>query len=168
MSQIISKAYHAYIDFAVSHPLYVAVVLALAAPYVLSALPTGVRHIKNMVSALSARRLQNRIIDLERYKESVNTDKALYLSILRIILLVLALMCISVMLLILQQLGFLFRGNVAALSIFAIALILGIQGLIVGSLDSRAKVSDLISKLDREIAGLRAKLAARMQDSTKK
>jgi hypothetical protein len=49
--------------------------------------------------------------------------------------------------------------------IFTIAVIIGLQGLQIATLDTRSKISVMVEKFDVEIAALKAKLDARRRPS---
>jgi uncharacterized small protein (DUF1192 family) len=126
---------------------------------------TGVRQIRNKLSEYSVARLQNRITQLEAYREVVNSytasDRALYLATLQLMFAVLRLVCMGAVVVLT---GFLFSSPVppmfifAALAIFLIAIVLGACGAQLAGLNTRSKVSERVGQLDSEIADLKAKL----------
>jgi hypothetical protein len=125
---------------------------------------TGIRHIKNKRSERSAAKLQKRIDALQVRRNTtaryLDSDKALYLMILRIVLVMLVGIAGGDAT---AQLEFpLGRGPVVPLSLFfyALAIVGGIQGLKITEFESREKITETITKLDSEIADLQAKLQA--------
>jgi hypothetical protein len=127
----------------------------------------GVRRIKNKLAERSVAQLQKRIVDQERYRNMIaalylESDKALYLHILGMVLAVLLLICVSAILFILGTLGLGPAGlEIMIVGFLAIAVVFAVYGLRLAALDTRPKVSEMITKLDAGIATLKAKLEAR-------
>ena len=125
---------------------------------------TGIRHIKNRLSEHSAEKLRKRVAALEARRNTIasylDSDKALYLTVLRIMLVILV--AIGGGNATAQFKNLLGTGPVVLLSLFfyGLAILGGIQGLKTTELDSREKITETITKLDSEIADLRTKLQA--------
>jgi hypothetical protein len=121
----------------------------------------GVRHIKNKLSERSALRLQKRIQQLQaqrdKYASYLSSDKALYLATFQIVIVILVAIAtgggLTALAEILPPFGML------AIFVYAMAIVIGLQGLKVSSLDTRAKVTETVAKLESEIGSLRTKLA---------
>jgi hypothetical protein len=138
------------------------------------------RFIGNKLSEQSIAQLQNRIKQLEKYRDSLalmmSSDKAHYLGTFRLILGILLCMCIGM--------GLFVTGHflspmlspatpdastavhlmdLLAILMFSIAMAIASQGLTVASWDTRPKVAEQIQKHDAEIANLKAILASRLQ-----
>jgi hypothetical protein len=133
-----------------------------------SALRAGVRHIRNKISERSASRLRKRIAQLETYRETINSylssDKALYLVALRFVLGILMLMCIGTIFcissLFVQDP---FSLALCSIGIFSIAAILALHAARIAGLDTRQKISALVTQLDAEIDNLKSKLTPRAE-----
>lgn len=155
---------HLLWDFIASHwfEIVLAVVLAVIADLlgIGSRLRTGIRHIKNKLSERSARRLRERIKQLEaqraRYAAYLSSDKALYLATFQIVIVILTFMALGAGITILPIRGI----NLVSAFCYFVAVIGGIQGFKISALDTRAKVSEMVAKLDSEIMDLQKKLAA--------
>jgi hypothetical protein len=115
---------------------------------------TAIRHIKNKRSERSATQLRKRIEALETRRNTItnylSSDKALYLTILRIVIVMLVAIASGEGVTMLQYP--LSTGGVILLSLFlyGLAVLGGIQGLKITDLDSREKITETISKLDSE------------------
>ena len=131
-----------------------------------SGIRSAIRHFKNRLSESSVKRLRDRIASLERYRETVtmymSSDKAQYLHTLGIVLAVLVCICAGVVAILLGTLGLVRDAGILALGIFAIGITVGVYGLKLASLDTRAKLSELVQKLDADIANLKAKLQPKL------
>lgn len=127
----------------------------------------GVRQLKNKLAEQSVARLQERIVQLQKYRDTINSyissDRALYLATLQLILAILILACMGAAAVILDSLLPLqgLRLSVVALFIFAIAIILGMYGVQLAKLSTRSELSAKVSALDSEINALKAKLDLR-------
>jgi hypothetical protein len=125
---------------------------------------TGIRHIKNKRSERSAAKLRKRIEALEVRRDTIasylTSDKALYLTVLRIVLVMLVAIASGEGVTVLG--GALGMGPLLPLSLFfyGLAVLGGIQGLKTTELDNRAKVTETIAQLDSEIADLKTKVPA--------
>lgn len=122
----------------------------------------GVRHIKNKLSERSVLRLQKRIEQLQaqrdRYASFLSSDKALYLATFQIVIGILVAIATAAGL---TGLGEMlpFPFGMFAIFFYAMAIIIGLQGFKVSSLDTRAKVTETVAKLESEIEALQTKLA---------
>jgi hypothetical protein len=123
-----------------------------------SRLGTVIRHIKNKQSERSARLLRERIKQLEtqrdQYAAYSTSDKALYLATFRTVIGILTFMALGAGLTVLPIPGI----NLAVAFCYFTAVIGAIQGFKISALDTRAKVSETIAKLDSEIESLQKKL----------
>jgi hypothetical protein len=137
-----------------------ALVLDVSSPE--SRVRAGVRHIKNKLSERSVLRLQKRIQQLQvqkdRYVSFLSSDKALYLATFQIVIGVLVAIATAAGLTALGEMLSLPFG-ILAIFFYAIAIIIAFQGFKVSSLDTRAKVTETVVKLESEIAALQTKLA---------
>src|ERR1035441_2627961 len=163
-------------DFVVQHwtelvfAVIFAIVFGVLADFVqpASRLRAAIRHLKNKLAEQSAARLRTRIAETERYRDRVAvylaSDKAHYLATLQFILGILLLMCMGAGVFLMGRLT-LIPGDfeLVALAPIAVAMVLAVSALRMASWDTRPKISEVIEKLDREIAGLKAKLNARTQ-----
>lgn len=139
-----------------------------------------VRFIRNKLSEKSVARLQTRIKQLEKYRDSLglmmSSDKAHYLGTFRLILGILLCMCIGMIVFItghfvspmlspftLGESQAVHSMDLLAIFIFTIAIAIAAQGLNVASWDTRPKVAEQIKKYDAEIANPKAILASRLQ-----
>ena len=139
-----------------------------------------VRFIRNKLSEKSVARLQKRIKELEKYRDSLvlmmSSDKAHYLGTFRLILGILLCMCIGMIVFItghfvspmlsaftLGESQAVRSMDLFAIFIFTIAIAIAAQGLNVASWDTRPKVAEQIKKYDAEIDNLKAILASRLQ-----
>jgi hypothetical protein len=129
-----------------------------------------VHYIKNRRSERSVARLQERITQLEKQRDSytsyLHSDKALYLANFHTLFGVLLVIAIAAALNVLSGMQPVF-GTLPAfpLGLFSVlfyflAVVLSIQGITTASLDTREKISESIAKLDSEIADLKKKLQA--------
>ena len=129
-----------------------------------SRLRTRIRHIKNRFSERSARRLRERIKQLEsqrdRYVAYLSSDKALYLATFSIVIGMLLTIATGAALT--ESSGLLPPLPLGFLGVFfyLLTIVIGIQGFKIASLDTRAKVSEMVAKLDSEIETLQKKLEA--------
>ncbi len=161
-------------DFWVRH--WIEIVLALAFAAVMDSLRVGSvirnvpRRIKNKIAEQSVKRLRTRIRELEQQRDAtaryLSSDKALYLATLRVVLGVLLCMCMAGTLITLSN----FRAfpqfaevrgapfELFTLLFLGLGIVLVLAGTRITSLDSQGKVSEMIAKLDGEIAVLQAKL----------
>jgi hypothetical protein len=95
----------------------------------------GVRQLKNKLAERSVARLQERIIQLQKYRDTINSyissDRALYLATLQLILAILILACMGAVAVILDSLlpSQLLRFSIVAVFIFAVAIVLGVYGV---------------------------------------
>jgi hypothetical protein len=123
-----------------------------------------IRHVENRLSERSAKRLRERIKQLERQRDSyvmyLASDKALYLATFRVVIGILIFMIIGAEVHVLSEMVSDRPTYLLSLGSYAIALLVAIQGLKVSSLDTRAKVEEVISKLESETADLKTKLHA--------
>jgi hypothetical protein len=140
-----------------------------------------IRLLKNKISEHSTARLQNRIKELEKYRDSLKlmmaSDKLLYLSTFRTIFGTLIFMCVGAMLLTLRHsvmLEYAARGDpraangfsaldMSAILIFALAIVVAISGASTALLDTRPKLEEQIAKYDKNINDLREILRQRLQ-----
>ena len=122
----------------------------------------GIGYIKNKLAEGSAARLRKRIAVLESYRDIVRSyaDKALYLGALRAILIVLMLMCTAAAVIVADSLGFLLNGKVMGCFILAYTIGITFAALRFYALDmdTKQKFQKVMSKLDKDIAGLKDKL----------
>jgi hypothetical protein len=108
--------------------------------------------------------LRKRITTLEMRRDAVaiylESEKALYLTILRVVMVTLVAIATGD--------GITASGDparigpvfVLSLFFYGLAVVTGIQGLKISELDSRAKVTQTVEKLNSEIADLKTKLGA--------
>ena len=167
---------------AAAFALFFALVFAIVADLlrVGSRIRDFVRFIRNKLSEKSVARLQERIKQLEKYRDSLalmmSSDKAHYLGTFRLILGILLCMCIGAIIFITGDFvsprlsAFTLAASEAvhgmdllAVLMFSIAIAIAAQGLNVASWDTRPKVAEQIKKYDAEIANLEAILASRLQ-----
>lgn len=129
-----------------------------------SLIRSGLRKMKNRLAEQSVARLRKRIIELEQYRETIRlyltAERALYLHILGMVLAVLVLMCMTGIVLMLGRFRLLPNAEILATGVLMIAVVFGTYGVRLASMDTRPKVSELITKLDGEISELKAKLVA--------
>jgi uncharacterized membrane protein len=155
---------HLLWDFITSHwfEIVLALIFAVVAELlrIRSRLGTVIRHIKNKQSERSARLLRERIKQLEtqrdQYAAYSTSDKALYLATFRIVIGILTFMALGAGLTVLPIRGI----NLVVAFCYLTAVIGAIQGFKISALDTRAKVSEMIAKLDSEIVSLQKKLEA--------
>ncbi len=127
----------------------------------------GIRQLKNKLSEQSASRLQQRIVQLQTFRDAINSymssDRTLYLATLKLVFAILTFTCMGAVAAILDSLipthGL--RLSVVALFIFAIAIVLGVWGMQLAGFDTRSKLSAKLATLDSEINDLKAKLDLR-------
>jgi hypothetical protein len=124
----------------------------------------AVRHFKNKQSERSATRLRERIKLLEaqrdRYTAYLTSDKALYLATFRIVIGILMFMATGAGIMAFDEVIPVPRVGLVGIFCYFIAFIIGAQGFTISSLDTREKVSQMITKLEAEIADLKNKLEA--------
>lgn len=129
-----------------------------------SRLRAGIRHIKNKLSERSAERLRERIRQLETFRNDVaaylSSDKALYLATFRIVIGILVTMATGAGLAMLDNIFPSSPLGLFAGCFYFLAVVIGIQGFKTSSLDTPAKVTAMIIKLNSEIDDLRKKLEA--------
>jgi hypothetical protein len=150
--------------FIVSHwfEVVLALIFAVIAELlrIRSRLGTVLRHIKNKQSERSARLLRERIKQLEtqrdQYAAYSTSDKALYLATFRVVIGILTFMALGAGLAVLPIRGI----NLVVAFCYFTAVIVAIQGFNLSALDTKAKVSGMIAKLDSEIGELQKKLEA--------
>ncbi|MGA9722147.1 MAG: hypothetical protein WBQ86_06835 [Candidatus Binatus sp.] len=129
----------------------------------------GVRQIRNKLSEQSVARLRGRIVQLEMYRDVINSylssDRAMYLATLRLMFGILMFLCIGALAVILdyflQSSGP--RFSLLAVAVLIIAVAFGAYGVQLSGLDTRSKLSEKIATLDAEINDLKAKLDIRIQ-----
>jgi hypothetical protein len=166
-------------NWIVSHPVIFAVVLALAFALgmdllaISSRIRRGFRGIKNKWSERSVSRLRKRIEQLEAYRDRIdsylNSDKALYLATLGIVITLIILLASGAGLVVLSDV---LRDaeptkihppfRLFGLLFYLIAIGAGFQGVKIAGLDSKEKISQMVAKLNSEIANLKAKLQAKL------
>jgi hypothetical protein len=145
---------------------------------------TGVRQLRNRLSNVSVSRLQKRIKQVETYRDRIasfgSSDKALYLAVLLHVVGMLTTICMAIILLIFEyaaEVSGAFsqspmvigpRGGFATLGAGAlgIAVLLGLNATKLATLNTRETVLKKVTELDSEIAGLKAKLDARLARQT--
>src|ERR1700674_1167416 len=124
----------------------------------------GVRHVKNRLSERSAKLLRERIKQLETQRDGIAaylaSDKALYLATFRIVITILMFIAMG---LAFTALGDTFRIyyppiTIISLVCYLLAVVGGTYGFRISGLDTRAKVTAMVEKLDGEIVDLREKL----------
>jgi hypothetical protein len=138
----------------------------------------GVRQLRNKLSDVSVSRLRKRINQIEMYRNRISSfgssDKALYLAVLQHVVGMLILICMGLILLICEYASAVGpfsratvvigpRGGFAILAgvTFALAGLFGINAVKLAQLNTPETISNKVSELDSEIAGLRSKLDAR-------
>ena len=129
----------------------------------------GLRHINNKLSEQSVRSLRNRIVQLERYREKLASDRGLYLLVFQLIVLMLMLLIIALSLEIVRHAGIaVSRWMIGPMNLDAQSLVVllaawvtGMQAMKHAAMDTKAKVLRTLAGLDAEIADLRKKLLAR-------
>jgi hypothetical protein len=129
-----------------------------------------VHYIKNRRSERSAAKLQERITQLEKQRDSytsyLHSDKALYLANFHTLFGVLLVVAIAASLNVLSEMqpAFGIRPafplGVFSLLFYFLAIVLAAQGITTASLNTRGKISESITKLELEIADLKKKLQA--------
>jgi len=127
-------------------------------------------YVKNKRSERSAAKLQERITQLEKQRDSytayLHSDKALYLANFHTLFGVLLAIAIAAALNVLSEMQPAFGIRPAfplgifSLLFYFLAIVLAIQGITKASLDTREKISESIAKLELEIADLKEKLQA--------
>jgi len=130
---------------------------------------TGIRHLKNKWSERSVAQLRKRITALQARRDTVasylSSDKALYLTSLRFVISMLLTVALGAGTSVLGDkfptLGPLF---LFALFFYFLAVVIGVQGLTISALDTQAKVTEMLAKLDSEIANLEQKLKAMIKE----
>jgi hypothetical protein len=136
----------------------------------------GVRRMENKWSELSASRLQERISELEKrrdyYVSYMTSDKALYLFTLRIVFVILLGVSTGAAVSVLGRFPlvrayFPMTSDVYAFLFFAVGILGAWQGIRVTDFGTRSKLSEMIAKLDGEIAGLKSKLQERTEPGAK-
>jgi len=135
-----------------------------------SRIRAGIRHIKNKWSEQSSARLRKRIKELEsqrdRYAAYSSSDKALYLATFQLVIGILIFLSAGAGLMVLDKIGISRLLPIPptigflAFVCYTLAATVGIQALKISSLDTRAKVSEVLTKLESEIADLKKKLEA--------
>ncbi len=129
----------------------------------------GVRQLRNKLSERSVKNLQTRIDQLQASRDRVNSfalsDRALYLTSLQMMFGMFTIICLGIVILVLDyvlgepRLGF----AILALLIFLLAIVLGVVAMQTAGLDTPAKISAKLSKLDSEIDDLKSKLDSRIR-----
>jgi hypothetical protein len=127
-----------------------------------------VRFVRNKRSKKSVARLEKRIGEMERYRNTLKTylisDKAHYLGTLRYMLAVLIFMAIGFSILTLGHMEPFVRliipgsFDVMALACFAFAIVVGFVGANISSPDYQTKIEDIIKKADSDIEKLQERL----------
>jgi len=141
-----------------------------------------VQEYRNRVAEQSAAATRKRINELEKYRDSIAiylaSDKAHYLTTLRSVLTVLLLFGTGITFLILGRAdlfivaapgrtGFsiqpAYRGifNTAGFACFIVSILISVAAIRIASLDTQAKISTTIEKINADIDKLRAKLPSR-------
>jgi hypothetical protein len=133
-----------------------------------SPLRAAVRHLKNKLAEQSAARRRTRIAQTELYRDRVQeyltSDKALYLATLQFVLGILLFICVAAGVFLLGSLTIIPKQfELLALLPITVATIMAVYGIHMTFWDTPAKISDVIAKLNGEIAELQAKLDARTQ-----
>jgi hypothetical protein len=134
-----------------------------------SRLRAAVRHFRNKLAEASVAELRQRIAQQERYREAVASflasDKSLYLATLQYIIGMLLFICGAAAFVLVNELIPVRLAPVPsrlfALLFLALAVVLGAYGLRTASWDTPSKISEVIVKLEKEIAEMKAKLEAR-------
>jgi hypothetical protein len=163
---------HLLLDFIASHWLDIALAAFFAIFFGLildlftpgSRLRAVIRHIKNKLSEQSAERLRNRIKQLETSRNNVaaylSSDKAPYLATFNIVIGILVAIATGAGLTLLNNMVPYSHLDILAAFCYFLAIVVGIQGFKTSSLDTPAKVTAMIIKLNSEIDDLRKKLEA--------
>jgi hypothetical protein len=132
-----------------------------------SRIRAGIRHIKNYVSGLSIKYLQNRIAKLQIYRNTLRSyaDMAIYLGILRAILAGVICMSAASLLMLGDSIGFIPSGEGKFLASCMYGLIIG-TGLAIlriysPTTDTRQEFQKLIMQIEKEITALQGKLDKR-------
>jgi hypothetical protein len=121
------------------------------------------RELKAQKSARTIAQIQKRVSEKEKYRDTFVSDKALYLGVFRISLVMLTSMAAGWAVLILAH-SWPFRDffagqipllNFWALFYFGLAVIGGIQGVRIAQHDTKAKSDQMVRKLDGEIESLK-------------
>lgn len=122
----------------------------------------GFRLLRDKWAERSAKDLRYRIEQLEWYRNSLSSDKGLYLITLRFLLLLLIFVSAGLFVLASREItgraDVEVEGAVLASVAFAGGVIAGIQGVRYASLDSREKIAQMAASLDKSIAKMKAKL----------
>ena len=163
---------HLLWDFIASHwfEIVLAAIFAIVFGLILDLFTPGsrlravIRHIKNKLSERSAERLRTRIKQLKMSRDNVaaylSSDKALYLATFRIVIGILVAIATGAGLALLNNMVPYSRLDLLAGFFYFLAIVIGIQGFKTSSLDTPAKVTEMIIKLNSEIADLEKKLEA--------
>lgn len=125
---------------------------------------TGIRHLKNRWAEQSAARLGKRIKELQaqrdRYAAFLTSDKALYLATFRIVIGILVAIAVGAGFMVLTEMFPRSGLSLMAIFFYFLAVVLGVQGVKISSLDTPAKVIATVIKLNEEISDLNKKLGA--------
>jgi hypothetical protein len=162
--------------------LVIGIIGAIIGAMVWSVLKTGslagVRQLRNKLSDVSVSRLRERISQLETYRNRIasygSSDKALYLAVLQHVVGMLTMMCMAMILFVFEYAAEVAplspntvvigpRGGFAILGAvtLSIAVLFGISAIKLAKLNTTGAISEKLTELDSEIAGLKSKLDAR-------
>ncbi|HLW54545.1 MAG TPA: hypothetical protein VKW06_17045 [Candidatus Angelobacter sp.] len=130
-----------------------------------SRIRTAISWIQNKLAARSIAKLRKRIASLEKYRDSLVTERAHYLSTLRFILAMLTLMSVGISVFILGRIELsgrtlLFPGSfdLLALMCLGLATFCGVYALRFASLDTHNKIKAMIAGINADIDELTSKL----------
>jgi hypothetical protein len=149
-----------WIDVVVAIVLAVVCAILVDLLRVSSRVREGARWVKDKAAKSSVTRVNQRIAEQEKYRNTLQgylgSDKLIYLAMLRSIVGLLLFMCIAGAILILGRLGLIvFPGTeLMAFGALAIAIAAGVSTIQFGSFDS-SKMLELINKIDSEILALK-------------
>lgn len=132
-----------------------------------SKIRSRLRLMVNKAAERSVSKLQRRIGRQQDYRDSISSDRGLYIILLRMALLVLFMLTFTGALIVIAH-GSLFATSLPqqsvstidglALVYFVLAMLAAFVGIRHARLDTREKVAELIAKLDEEIESMKHRL----------
>jgi hypothetical protein len=144
-----------------------------------------VRWVRNKISEQSVARLQKRIKELEKARDSMklmmSSDKPLYLTTVRTILGTLIFICVGCILLTLRHSEMLAQAaalnpeasreplallDMGSILMFTLGIAVAISGVSTAQLDTRSKIAEQVSKYEKDIESLNGILNERTAGSS--
>lgn len=134
-----------------------------------------VQQFRDKWSRRTIAQLEKQIANREKYRDTFVSDKAIYLGVFRIVVVMITCVAAGWTLLIIGHswpFRIFFGGQASlldfwALLFFALTVIGGIQGVRISELDTKTKADEMVKKLNVEINSLKIELETLVRQQTK-